>query len=299
MPTDPSIRLDALETLDAIDRHGSFAAAAAALYRVPSAVSYTISQLESELGVAVFDRSGHRAVLTPAGRLLLDEGRRILTATQELGSAVRRLADRWEPQLRVAIDATMPPSAFWPLVASFTARHPRIDLVLREEVLAGSWEALIEDRVELAVGVTEPPAHEGIRRAPLGTLSFVFCCAPGHPLAAAQTPIDDETIRAHRALVVADSARHFNERSGNLLDGQPRLTVSGMRTKIEAIERGLGVGYCPAGWVAEAVAAGRLVELETVRTPEPRPTWVLWRRGDRGRALIWLIDALTESARAN
>ena len=101
------IRLDALETIDAIDRYGSFAAAAAALYRVPSAVSYTISQLESELGVALFDRSGHRAVLTPAGRLVLDEGRRILTATRALGVAARRLGDHWEPELRVAFDACL------------------------------------------------------------------------------------------------------------------------------------------------------------------------------------------------
>lgn len=68
-----------LEALDAIDRHGSFAAAS--LYRVPSAISYTINQLESELGTRVFNRSGHRAVLTLAGRLLLTEGRLIAPAT--------------------------------------------------------------------------------------------------------------------------------------------------------------------------------------------------------------------------
>ncbi len=291
------IRLDALETIDAIDRYGSFAAAAAALYRVPSAVSYTISQLESELGVALFDRSGHRAVLTPAGRLVLDEGRRILTATRALGVAARRLGDDWEPELRVAFDATVAPGRIWPLVAAFQVAHPRTDLVACEEVLAGSWEALIDGRVDLAVGVTDPPAHGGIRRVAFDTLDFVFCCAPDHPLAAANQPLGDDQLLAHRALVVADSARRFNERSGNLLDGQPRLTVSTMRAKIEAIEAGLGVGYCPSAWVSEALGAGRLVARRTARQSPSRPTYLLWHERETGRALHWLIERLLADAR--
>lgn len=292
IPMTGPIRLDALETLDAIDRHGSFSAAAAALYRVPSAVSYTINRLESDLGIALFDRSGHRAVLTAAGRLVLDEGRRILTATHELGVTARRLADRWEPRLSIAVDATVAPGRSWPVIAAFLADHPRTDLMIREEVLAGSWEALLDRRVDLAIGVTDPPAHPGIQRAPFDELAFVFCCAPDHPLAEAPEPLDDTTLRAHRALVVADSAQRFNERSGNLLDGQPRLTVSSMRAKIEALERGLGVGYCPADWVAEARAAGRLRACRTRRAPPPRKTYLLWRRSEPGRALQWFIDQL-------
>lgn len=48
------ITLDALEVLDAIDRKGSFSAAANELYRVPSAISYTIQKLEQELNVVLF-----------------------------------------------------------------------------------------------------------------------------------------------------------------------------------------------------------------------------------------------------
>ncbi|MES1923863.1 LysR family transcriptional regulator [Salinisphaera sp. T31B1] len=286
------ISLEALQALDAIDRHGSFAAAAAALYRVPSAISYTVSQLETELGVAVFDRSGHRAVLTPAGRLLLDEGRRILLATRELAAAARRRALRWEPELRIALDATTPAEDLWPLVAEFTAAHPAIDVRISEEVLAGSWEALIDERVDLAIGVTDPPAHAGIERAHYDRLTFCFCCAPHHPLVEAPRPLDDERIRGQRALVVADSARRFAPRSGNLLDGQPRLTVASMRSKIEALARGLGVGYCPTRWVEPWLSDGRLVALETANQPAHRDTFVLWRRGDRGRALQWFIERL-------
>ncbi|MGB7755440.1 MAG: LysR family transcriptional regulator [Salinisphaera sp.] len=287
-----SVRLEALEALDAIDRHGSFAAAAASLYRVPSAISYTVNQLEAELGIHVFDRTGHRAVLTPAGRLLLDEGRRILVATRELAAAARRQADHWEPELKIAIDATQQPADLWSLIGEFTAAHPAINVRMNEEVLAGSWEALVDERVDLAIGVTEPPAHASIQRLGFGRIEFVFCCAPDYPLAGVPGPLSADTIRAHRALVVADTARQFAPRSGNLIDGQPRLTVTSMRTKIEALERGLGVGYCPRHWVADALAGKRLVALETAAPPAPRETYLLWRRGERGRALQWFIDRL-------
>ncbi|AWN15106.1 LysR substrate-binding domain-containing protein [Salinisphaera sp. LB1] len=287
-----AVRLEALEVLDAIDRHGSFAAAAASLYRVPSAISYTVNQLEAELGIRVFDRTGHRAVLTPAGRLLLDEGRRILVATRELAAAARRQADHWEPELKIAVDATQRPADLWPVIAEFAAAHPAINVRMHEEVLAGSWEALVDERVDLAIGVTDPPANASIQRTQFGCIEFVFCCAPDHPLVDAPRPLTEDTIRAHRALVVADTARQFAQRSGNLIDGQPRLTVSSMRTKIEALERGLGVGYCPRHWVADALASARLVALPTATRPAARDTYLLWRRGERGRALQWFIDRL-------
>ncbi len=68
------ITLDALEVLDAIDRKGSFAAAASELFRVPSAVSYTVQKLEQDLYVVLFRKEGKKAMLTQAGKVLLEEG---------------------------------------------------------------------------------------------------------------------------------------------------------------------------------------------------------------------------------
>ena len=55
------ITLDALEVLDAIDRKGSFAAAANELFRVPSAISYTVQKLEQDLDVVLFRKEIGRA----------------------------------------------------------------------------------------------------------------------------------------------------------------------------------------------------------------------------------------------
>ena len=96
------LSLDALLVIDAIDRKGSFAAAAHELHRVPSAVTYTVQKLEQDLDVLLFDRRGHRAKLTPAGHELLNEGRHLLHAAVDLESRVKRVATGWEAELRMA-----------------------------------------------------------------------------------------------------------------------------------------------------------------------------------------------------
>jgi len=78
------LSLDALEIVDTIARKGSFAGAAKELFRVPSTISYTVSKLEEELGVQLFERMGPKVALTLAGHELLKEGRFLLKAASDL-----------------------------------------------------------------------------------------------------------------------------------------------------------------------------------------------------------------------
>lgn len=66
--------LDVLMILDALEKEGSFAAASAKLYKTPSALSYTVHKLESDLNIQLLDRSGHRAKFTRTGKMLLEKG---------------------------------------------------------------------------------------------------------------------------------------------------------------------------------------------------------------------------------
>src|SRR5258705_11605301 len=90
------ISLEGLQVLDAIDRRGSIAGAAAELHRVPSTISYAVAKLEQDLGVAVFERAGPRISPTPAGRELLKEGRYLLKTALDLEHRVRPVGTRWE-----------------------------------------------------------------------------------------------------------------------------------------------------------------------------------------------------------
>ena len=289
------LSLEALQVLDAIDRRGSFAAAADELHRVPSAITYSVRQLEEGLGVEVFDRKGHRAVLTPAGRELLNEGRRLLQAAADLECRVQQVAKGWESELRIVVDTVIGLPKLYGVVEEFYAERTGTRLRLSHEVLAGVWDALAAGRADLAVGASgEAPAGRSFTVRPLGRMEMRFVAAPFHPLCREPQPIAEETLRAHRAVSIADSSRLLPARTVGLLSGQDTLTVPSLSAKTAALVAGLGVGYVPR-WVAEAEAqAGRLRILDVGAVRAPAELQVAWRAGEEGKALRWFVKRLDD-----
>lgn len=290
------ISLDALLVLDAIDRRGSFAAAAHELHRVPSAVTYAVQKLEEDLDAQLFDRRGHRAKLTAAGRELLNEGRHLLRAAGELESRVKRIATGWEAELRIAYDTVIPLGGLLAMVESFYLNSCPSRIRLAMEVLGGCWDALVSDRADLAIGASgEGPAGGGYSVRELGTIEWVFAVSPRHPLASAPEPLAAEEIRKHRVVVAADSARNLPPRSAGLIGGPDTLTVPDLQVKLAAQVRGLGVGYLPRHMVAPEVAAGHLVVRKTGEPRQDAPLYLAWRAAHRGRALQWFTKRLQQA----
>ncbi|HBK45516.1 MAG TPA: LysR family transcriptional regulator, partial [Xanthomonadaceae bacterium] len=207
------LSLDALQILDAIDRRGSFAGAAKVLFKVPSTISYTVARLEEDLGVQLFERAGPRAWPTPAGRELLREGRHLLRAAQELESRVRRVASGWEADFGLGMDSVLPT---WLLAADmpdfYQAAHST-RLRVQEDSLSGTWEALLDRRVDLLVGAAgEGPSGGGYVAEPFGSMEFVFVVASTHALAGSKR-VGRGDLAGHRAVAVADSARRLLPRT--------------------------------------------------------------------------------------
>lgn len=282
------LSLDALQILDAIDRRGSFAAAGKALHKVPSTISYTVSKLEEDLGVQLFDRVGPRAHLTPAGEALLEEGRHLLRAARELEMRVRRVASGWEAELTVAVDSMFVPALLAEDVRAFNAVAEQTRMRLISESLSGTWEALLDRRADLLIGAAgEGPSGGGYVVEPLGVVRFVFAVAPSHPLATAPEPLGREQLAGHCAIAVADSARRLLPRTVGLLMGQETMTVPDMVSKFRLQCAGLGFGFLPEPYVRQAVREGRLV-IRQVGEPKPDETfWLAWRTGEEGAALKW------------
>jgi DNA-binding transcriptional LysR family regulator len=314
MPNPPAARHaltpDALVMIDTIAREGSFAAAARELGKVPSALTYSVRQLEEALDVLLFDRSSRQAQLTAAGAELLHEGRRLLHEMDAVANRVRRVASGWEAQLSISVEDILSMSVMFELVQAFCeSRETRRDgdvggpatrLRLRNDVLAGTWEALVTGAVDLAVGVSGEHANPGgIELQPLGEVGFVFCVAPHHPLARMAEPLSDAELVHHRAIAVADTAQRLAPITVNLLPGQDVLTVPHMRAKLEAQLRGLGCGFVPEPMAEAHLEAGHLVARTTTRTAAPARLYYAWRaeRGAVaiGRALAWWLQQL-ESA---
>lgn len=290
---------DALQMVVTIARTGSFAAAARELGKVPSALTYSVRQLEDALDVLLFDRRSRQAKLTAAGEELLREGELLLMQMNAVANRVKRVASGWEAELTVAVDKAIAPHAVFDLMEAFYALKPPTRLRMRSEVMTGTWEALACGQADLAIGVAaDRAAGQDIRSELLGERSFVLTVAPHHPLAQAPEPLSPATLAQHRIIAVADTAREMAPMTIGILPGQDVLTLPSMAAKLEAQLRGLGCGFLPEPMVRPHVAAGRLIQKEVDSPPRVARTHYAWRQtgAQPGLALTWWLHQLASPA---
>ncbi len=290
------LSLDALEALDAIDRHGSFAAAARVLHRVPSAMTYTIQKLEQDLDVPLFDRAGHRASLTEAGRELLREGRHLLAAAGKLECRVRQVAKGWETELVIAVNHLLPMAFLYPLIGEYYDRHGQTRIRLTREALTGCWDALADQRADLVVGASGDAPGSGYATRDLGSMDFVFALAPSHPLASETEPLASEVRAKYRAVVMADTSRRLPVRTVGLVSGQDTLTVPDLQAKLEAQLAGHGTGFLPEYLAREPISTGRLLRRRIVEGDPTEHLSLAWRSREDGRTAEWFRNRLLAMA---
>lgn len=280
MAKERALTLEALRVMDAIDRRGSFAAAADELGRVPSALSYTMQKLEEELDVVLFDRSGHRTKFTNVGRMLLERGRVLLEAADKLTTDAEALARGWETHLTLVTEALVPTPAFFPLIDRLAAKA-NTQLSLITEVLAGAWERLEQGRADIVIA---PDMHfrssSEINSRKLYTLMNVYVAAPDHPIHQEPEPLSEVTRVKYRGVAVADTARERPVLTVQLLDKQPRLTVSTIEDKRQALLAGLASRRCHIRWWNRILPKGGYAWSARNR---PAKSILLWPGG----ATVW------------
>ncbi|MEZ8988058.1 LysR family transcriptional regulator [Vibrio breoganii] len=284
------ITLEAMHILDAIDRRGSFSAAAEELNRAPSSLSYQIQKLEQELDLFIFDRSGHRAELTPAGKILLEQGRVILAATADMINDATSLANGWELDLTIAFDGVIPVGHFFPLVEKL-AKQSKTRLKLQEEILAGGWEALAYDRADILVAPMTDISLPEAKIETIGSIGLTWVAAPEHFVHKRAGEFDQEAQSNYRVIAIADSARTKPTRSINVFEKQQRLTVTNFASKIEALESGLGIGTIPTHIAKEKIDKGLLKKISGSEESE-LPVIMAWKRNQMGKAKSWMIRNL-------
>tara|TARA_R110001592_G_scaffold337300_1_gene623442 strand:+ start:30557 stop:31450 length:894 start_codon:yes stop_codon:yes gene_type:complete len=288
------ITLEALEILDAIDRRGSFAKAAEELDKATSALSYGVQKLEEQLDISLFRRQGRRSVMTPAGRLVLEEGRALLEASARLADRAREVATGWEPRLRIAVESLYPYPVFFALLTDFMADHASIEIDVIECVLNGGWEALEQDRVDLVVGAPGPvPRQLGYRAIGLDKPELVPVIASRHLYAnlAADPESLQNVLPTLRRIVTHDTSAAGIVRTAGLADGSSRLFVQNIAQKQEAIQAGLGVGHLPRHRIRSQLASGELIELP-MENDNKMESYLAWKLSNKGRGLAVLARLL-------
>jgi DNA-binding transcriptional LysR family regulator len=286
------LSLEAIQLVDIVERTGSFSAAAERLHKAPSTISYLVAMLEQQLGLKLFERHGPKVRLSKIGEELLREGRWLLQAADDLENRLQRLNVGYETELRIVIDELIPVEAFAEDIRAFDALKSSTRLRFLSEVMTGAWEALKENRADLIIAAGEGPPGGGYKAKLVGTVEFVFCVSPSHPLAKLPQPISREDLLRYPAIAVADSARSMPARTVGLLAGQNRLTVPTMSAKIALQIAGLGHGFLPQPMIEQALRRCELIQLET-EEPAPVPSfWLAWKHHQQGEALKWWCKRL-------
>jgi len=289
------ITIEALETLDAIDRRGSFAKAAEELNKATSAVSYAIQRLEEQLDIAVFQRQGRRSVLTPAGQLILAEGREILGVTTRLANKAKEVATGWESRISIAVESLQSYPAFFAVLQQFLEEYPSIEMDVCESVLNGGWEALEQGRVDLLVGSPGPvPLQKGYRAVALARADLVLVIASHHHMAGIAT--NPETFAAAlaklRRVITHDTSLAGITRSAGLGSDGKKFYVQNIDHKVEAILAGIGIGHLPRQRIQKHLDSGQLIALQAGQS-SVNDSFLAWKTSHKGKGLNALTKQLT------
>lgn len=297
MASDPGIpTLDQLRVLVTVAETGSFAAAARRLNRATSVISYTIANLEAQLGVSLFDRKTTRKPqLTEAGRMVLTEARMIASGIDALRAKTRGLLQGLESELHLVLDTFLPKDRVIDALTAFFAEFPTVSLHLSAETLGAVTQMVMDRRA--SIGVSGPlDSGDGLDRVAIGAVRMIAVAAPGHPLAQAGQNAPGAG-RAHIQLVLTDRSPLTEGREFSVISRRT-WRLADVSSKQMLLIAGIGWGYMPLPMVRDDLQAGRLVRLDMPDAPEGDYALQVIHRSDTppGPAASWLIARLRAQA---
>lgn len=250
------ITLEQWRTLIAVVDTGGYAQAAEMLHKSQSSVTYAVQKIESLLGVKAFEIQGRKAMLTPTGQFLYRRARALLEESGALERAARRMSAGWEAEIRIAAEIIFPSWLMLRCLQQLGEESPHTRIELVESVLGGTTEALLEGRVDIAIGAAVPPGFLGMH---LMRLRFIPVAAPEHPLHKLGRELTPQDLRKHRHLVVRESGARRDSKV--LIDTTQRWTVSQGATSIEAARMGYGFAWFPEEKIVNELREGSLKPL--------------------------------------
>ena len=289
---------DQLRIFLAIVDTGSFAAAGRRLNRAVSVISYGIANLESQLGLMLFEREGTRTPqLTDAGRALLAETRAIAAGVDGLRARVKGLLDGLEAQVDLAVDVMLPTQRLGQVLRAFAEVFPTVQLRLHVEAL-GAITGMVRDSTA-SIGISGPLAAEaeGMDSVSAGSILMVPVAAPAHPLGQFAT-IPPGAARDHIQLVLSDRSRLTEGRDFAVIS-RKTWRLADLSAKHALLREGVGWGHMPLPMVEDDLASGALVRLHLPDHLGGRYRLsAIWRReSPPGPAAAWLRDQFVELGR--
>jgi DNA-binding transcriptional LysR family regulator len=253
------VTLDQLRTFIVAADKGSFSGAGRHLKRAQSVVSQTLANLEEQIGVRLFDRSGGFPVLTDQGRALLADARAIAGNVDLFKARAKSLAGELEPELRVAMDVVFPVETFIATVADFQTQFPTTQLKFDLESSA-VMELVREGRCDIGVAGSWSLTPPQLTRQALLKFRTAIVVSPKHPLATYSGPVPFSVLNQHVQLVHVDPV-HLPPGDALARLSSRVWRLSHLGAKLAFLRAGLGFGGLPVHMLEEDFASGALVQI--------------------------------------
>jgi DNA-binding transcriptional LysR family regulator len=294
-PVLDGVSLDQLRTFIAAADEGSFSAAGRKLLRAQSVVSETVSTLEDQIGVTLFDRSGRYPKLTPAGAVLLADARSIVTGVDFMKARAKGMAAGLEPELSVVVDVFYPIDAVTQVAREFRQQFPGVALRIYVEALGAAIQPVIDGRCSVGIVGSLPVIPDTMTSERLSGITFLMVAARDHPLASHKGKIPKEVLGKHTQLVLTDRSELSAGRELGVMS-PATWRLADLFAKHHFILNGLGWGGMPLHAVRKDLEQGRLAMLSIEDVPPgglTMPMSVVWQtKSPPGPAGRWFIERL-------
>lgn len=292
----PRVTLEQWRTLQAVVDSGGFAQAAEVLHRSQSSVSYTVARMQEQLGVPLLEIVGRKATLTEAGAVLLRRSRNLLKQASQLETLAFNMDQGWEPEVRLVVDAAYPT---WRLASALKAFMPLSQgcrVQLREEVLSGVEDCLLNDSADLAISGM---SIAGYLPHQINAVDFVAVANPEHPLHQMNRQLTHDDLQTQLQVVIRDSGHHPVD--SGWLGAEQRWTVASLGTAATLVASGLGFAWLPEHEITDELKQGRLAPLPLQQGARRSHFLYLYANKDKplGPATQILADLLIEHSMAD
>ena len=264
-----------LATFAALARTGSFTSAATELHLAQSTVTAHIQALEKELRLRLVDRLPGGAVLTEAGKRVLDKATLVLAAEAELRGE-RAEHGPIEGTVRIGAPESLCGQLLPPVVAALRRRHPGVDVTLNPVGTAAAIDALRAGALSLALLIEPSIDAADLVVERLGTLDIAF-------VADRRTPVTATTWAelAHWHWFLLEEGCAYSDEVARLLPGARATRLGSIEATRACVAAGLGLAVLPGFAVDER----RLARFAGPPLTEPDLLLVRHARRSAGRAL--------------
>lgn len=244
----------------------NFSVAARRLYLSQPAVSLQIGNLEKQLGIELFHRSGRSIQLSEAGKVLLPLAQEALRQVKRIEETMWGLKGILIGELPVACSTTVGKYILPRLVAGFRRQHPNVRVTINVMSRRAAIEWLLTGRAEIAV-VSNKPAQSDIEQASFLEDTVVLLVPADHPWADGRTVTPAELLTQPFVLREATAGTYEVVAEGlqahglNVSQLQTVLTLANTEAIEMSVEEGIGIAFVSRLAAKRGLTLGKVVEV--------------------------------------